>query len=196
MISSQTIFDAMTYYGKVCGYRHVDVPMLVSEQVNSITCPNHVVPFKHSNGDVYTGSAEQGFLQLLHDMQLDCGKHMALTPCWRNEPVLDDLHLNVFVKLELIHVPAWDNFKHAEELLDDMIHTAMGFVASHTQKNRKSYNIYTVPVSDGGSLLQYDIMTKGIEIGSYGIRKDSHDKLYVFGTGIAEPRFTYAINKK
>jgi hypothetical protein len=185
----------MAYYSRA-GYKHADVPMLVSEKVNSLTCPDHVVPFKHSDEKVYTGSAEQGFLQLLDNEVLPMGKHMALTPCWRNEPVLDDLHLNVFVKLELIHIPYLDNYDTAEEVLDDMVHCAIGFVASHTQMNRKSFDVYTVPVSDGCSLLQYDLMTKGMELGSYGIRQDSWGKYYVFGTGIAEPRFTYAINKK
>lgn len=193
-VSSQRISDAIRYF-ELRGYRHTDVPMVVPMDINDLTCPSGVELTAHGDG-VYSGSAEQGFLYLLDQNLLREGKYMALTPCMRGDE-LDETHFRVFVKLELIHVLGQGytvNEIASKTKLGELIGSVMNFVFEQSSRCKKPVKVSTIEVENCKSHIQYDIMLNDIEIGSYGLRHDSNGSLYMYGTGIAEPRFSYAMS--
>jgi aspartyl-tRNA synthetase len=172
--------DAMLYYSKL-GYIPLDVPLVIDEDVSALTKPEDVPDLYHKEG-VYIGSAEQSFLQLAKDGRLSgFGKYFAITPCYRPEKTLDDSHYLVFLKIELF-------------VISDDEHTDLGLVIDDAYKlfNKQSDNIKIQKMLDDS----FDIMVNDIEVGSYGIRQLNRVNKYIYGTGLAEPRFSYALLKK
>ena len=133
-------------------------------------------------------SAEQSFLQLKLDNPSFDGKCVAITPCFRNEPVLDDLHQPYFMKVELIN---WDNTERED--MDKMIADARLLFEQELW-------VDVVPNTDPDpiGIVAYDIVTThtGIELGSYGIREAPKVGRWLYGTGLAEPRYSYAIEEE
>ena len=153
----------------------------------------------------YVGSAEQSLIHLYARRgNFDNRKVMALTPCVRAEPICDQSHFEVFLKLELAmwgnNVTAADHFKM---VLDAK--AAMEYVLTKADAgerivhNNLELKIIRDPNADHEcvdlmmcSIRQPEIQ---IEVGSYGIRTiDGVRGPYVYGTGIAEPRFGWAVN--
>lgn len=194
------LLRAIEYYER-CGFKYIDVPWLVSNEAMTITRPEWA---KSSIMTLIAGgepmcpvaSAEQSFLQ----MQMTAvkagsrmhGRFVTITPCFRNEPVIDDLHLPGFMKVELIH---WGDTADGVCLRDvhDMVNTAQVLLNCHVPTIRV-INEEPDPVACG---FAFDINAKstGIELGSYGIREYPAVGRWVYGTGLAEPRMTYAIEK-
>jgi elongation factor P--beta-lysine ligase len=173
------------------GYRVVDVPWLVPSTTCYATLPgfaskNAVIQTKSGHGSL-VGSAEQSFLQLQlddHPSVRSPGLYVACSPCFRNEPVLDDLHHKHFMKVEL-YATLRDHEAACERLIADAYDFFCGYIF-------KKY-ITRVETNDG-----FDLEIGGIEIGSYGVRhyqNDTHDLTWVCGTGVAEPRFTTALSR-
>jgi hypothetical protein len=190
------MFLAIQTY-KTYGYIEKAVPYIVDTSVNYLTCPDWAKVVRHEvdgkTVGVYTGSAEQGFLQLLHDKQLEPGRYVALTPCARCEvPSVD--HMLIFLKVELIDTDL-QGLSDLQRLdrLDKMILEAMSCFSGILATCGSGCKLESV-VADSDEI-QFDILLNGIEIGSYGERKDSHGNYYLYGTGIAEPRFTYALSQ-
>jgi hypothetical protein len=190
------LVEAIRYYEQ-CGFKWLDVPWAVSELAIYMTRPTWIVgdpPYYVSGGeDLFpVASAEQSFLQ----MQLDAvakgermtGSYVTMTPCFRNEPVIDELHQPYFMKVELI---SWD--KTTREDMDKMIAGARLFF-------ERSLWVDCVHNADPDPLgiVAYDLVTThtGIELGSYGIREHPKVGRWVYGTGLAEPRFSYALEKE
>lgn len=172
-IDSDLILEAMIYY-KSLGYSPASVPMLVDHETTLINLPENRNPLSIDTYD-YIGSAEQSFYQLISENKLADGKYMALTPCHRDEPTIDDEHFSIFLKLELFSVRS----EYDETILNSLRSNCFKFF------KRYSDNI-CYDESNG------DILINGIEVGSYGENYIS-DKHICYGTGIAEPRFSYAI---
>lgn len=172
-ISVEKIYKAINFYGDK-GYEMLDVPMICSSDSCNVTKPEGNESFNHDN-DSYVGSAEQSFIELYSCGQLPDGKFMALTPCYRDEPEINDLHLNIFLKLELIHVG--DKFVNENQIIKDSF---------------EFFSIYGQPIVTKESYVT-DININDIEVGSYGTRAFPDGKVYVFGTGIAEPRLSYSL---
>lgn len=169
----RNLMASMELYAKR-GYNYVDVPWFVDRYISLATCPDRSrimgVP---SHGDL-VGSAEQSFVSV--ERLLKPGKFMSLTPCFRDEPKTSDLSRYVFMKLELF----CNDYCDAKSLLA-MIEDAryvMGEVTEH--------GIELVETSEG-----FDLNINGIEVGSYGIR-EYQGYSYLYGTGLAEPRFSIA----
>lgn len=202
----KALFAAMDYYAS-CGYKYVDVPWVVSEKAVLLTRPPHIktpvwgynVDYKDYDPDLGllkrkgkflcpVASAEQSFLQMKLDDPKFGGKLMAMTPCFRNEPVLDELHQPCFMKLELIN---WD--ATGEEDLHKMIADARLWFESQLFVDVIP-NIDPDPIG----LKAYDIVTSktGIELGSYGIRTHKKVGRWLYGTGHAEPRYSIAMEKE
>lgn len=188
------LLKAVEYYGK-CGFEYVNVPWAVSKEVILMTRPSHVVgePFSLNSGgiDLYpVASAEQSFLQMAMDNVgvRPVGSLCALTPCFRNEPVIDELHQPYFMKVELI---SWDKTTH-EDLTKMVAHARLLF--------EENTWVDCVPNTDPDpiGIEAYDLVTShtGIELGSYGIREHPKVGRWLYGTGLAEPRYTYAIEKE
>lgn len=164
------LMRAMSYYESV-GYKPVTAPMLVDEDIVNITLPKSKQARKHLD-KYYVGSAEQSFYQLMKDGLEPDGEYMMITPCERDE-VEDENHLGIFLKVELISTR-----KTRYEILS----LVSDFLSSEGIKG------VGVETDEG-----FDLEVNGIEVGSYGNRiyKGINIK---FGTGLALPRISQAIN--
>jgi hypothetical protein len=179
MISTPYIMDSMLHYLS-CGYSPVDCPYSVSLPAINATLPVESNPQIDigSPGNYFVGSAEQGIIQLLLDKAISpSGMYMAIGPCMRYEVKYDDLHKQLFLKLELI---AFNS--HYLQVLND----AKSFFDS----------LEVGETSIVHTSIGHDLTLNGIEIGSYGHRVVSSDIHFSYGTGIAEPRLSQAIARK
>lgn len=178
MINYTYIADAVRFYNKV-GFKYIDVPWVVDDSISNITKPPHArnFPFKDK---VLVASGEQSFLQLIKDKALPNGAYMCVTPCFRDEQVLSETHKQYFMKVELIQTD--DVSKERLLHIIDLCHYF--------------FNDYLdckdVELPDG----TFDIESStGIELGSYGIRSYPGIGPWIYATGCAEPRLSYAIQK-
>jgi len=169
---------------QVHGYRYVEVPWIVSAEAVAVTLPTGAKPLGMGNQGTLVGSAEQAFIQKMLDDTLDFGKRMAATPCFRDDTP-DELHQNTFFKVELIECRKTDS-------KDGWVHAALGNMACHAldffhslEGGEDAYIRHT----EAG----LDIELRGVEIGSYGIRRH-RDWVWVYGTGYADPRFSVAVS--
>ncbi|AZU98611.1 hypothetical protein [Acinetobacter phage AbTZA1] len=176
-INLPQLLRAIEFYKKL-GYKAISAAQCVPIAAINKTIPDGAVPKAHDEDNFYVGSAEQSFYDLMSKYATignpisPTGKYMMLTPCQRNESVIDDSHLEIFLKLELI------SFERTCVL------DALAFFRSEGLKDAM------VIETDKGLDIEY----KGIELGSYG--KTTHeDEIVYFGTGIAMPRISYAIAK-
>jgi hypothetical protein len=175
-IDYKKIVDAMHHYTWL-GYEELPAPWFASRQAMQVTAPPDRRFCTSFLGDL-VASGEQSFIQMWMDGNLEPGKWHCATPCFRDEPLIDDLHLNYFFKVELIEVSP----KDVKKSLDAMIKDAMKFFDNYV-------DVEIEPTSIG-----IDIVSKGgIELGSYGYREHGDFK-WVYGTGVAEPRLSYVEN--
>jgi hypothetical protein len=200
--------DAVKYYQRF-GYTYLDVPWAVSKEAVDITRPKESTgELPHYTVDAGTkvqrhggwysnateiypvASAEQSFLQLqLTNVRSsldsrDSGGYVTLTPCFRNEPILDDLHQPYFMKVELID---WTGVSSND--VHDMIQLAYEFFSEYLP-----VDVVENKEKDAGAYA-FDIVSRRgrIEVGSYGVRQNETVGLWLYGTGCAEPRLSYAI---
>lgn len=180
-IDLDLIRKAIDWYGADC--RLAKVPYLVDPDIMDFTCPPGVIDQRlpHVDGRHYVASAEQSFLQLEKEGKIVIGDPpmLALTPCYRDELVLDDVHLNIFLKLEI--------FDYAPQ---GFVNYAL-FWAKKMVWFFKEEGLHThILKTDIG----YDVMTEGgLELGSFGYRQSPRGVTYVYGTALAEPRASIAI---
>jgi hypothetical protein len=178
MIDYQKIADAVIFYRSL-GYNMVDAPWFVSRQALEVTAPPNKRYCSSFLGDM-VASGEQSFIQLWMDDVLKDGLHVCVTPCFRDEEVVDKLHLNRFLKVELIEI----NPSVPLASIEQMILDAADFFSYYVgMKNIEVIN------TDIGK----DIVCKGIELGSYGYREqliDGKMMKWAYGTGCAEPRLS------
>lgn len=177
------IHRATQHYMKM-GCWLASVPYLVDPDIMDWTCPEGAIDKRltHVDGKQYVASAEQSFLQMEKEgrIGIDQPPMLALTPCYRDEAVLDDTHLNIFLKLEI--------FVYNPKVLD--MHVTL---ASSMKEFFKKEDLETSIIStfDGFDVLSPD----GLELGSFGYRVSPKGVPYVYGTGLAEPRASLAIAK-
>jgi hypothetical protein len=193
LIDYRKIADAVDFY-KYMGFNYIEVPWIVGEAANGITRPKNKKPFMVHRGLVtnglegqlegqLVGSGEQSMLQMVLHKQLEPGKYVCVTPCFRDEK-LDELHSTWFVKAEII-----DTKNITQGSLDLMVWMARKFFSGYV-------GVKSVPEGNG-----YDILTNctDIELGSYGINStEIRGKKFewVYGTAVAEPRLSQAIQKE
>jgi len=178
MINYHYIADAIRFYTKA-GFQYIDVPWAVDELISNITKPPHANNFQFKD-KVLVASGEQSFLQLIKDKALPKGAYMCVTPCFRDEQNLTETHKQYFMKVELIQTD-----DTSEERLLHIIDLCHYFFNEYLDCN-------SVKMQDG----TYDIESKkGIELGSYGIRSHPDIGTWIYATGCAEPRLSYAIQK-
>lgn len=202
------LLEAVAFYEKL-GYRYDEAPWAVSEQAMNITRPSqyrnlptmsyrvnyHGYDQKkgyESDGVVLcpVASAEQSFLhdQLTNEYRI-VGRYVTLTPCFRNEEIIDVLHRPYFMKVELIN---WTETS-TEVGMYKMIHDAEAFFRKECKlKVDVIPNLDPDPISVTRG---FDIVTRQgrVELGSYGIREHESVGRWVYGTGCAEPRLTRAM---
>jgi hypothetical protein len=172
-ISAALLYSAMTFF-KNSGYHFITVPMLVDEDVIRLTLPHDRQPKFHNN-KCYVGSAEQSIYQLIKEGKDLPPKALAITPCQRDEMVLDELHQEIFLKIELA---CTDNTITYRDIANDV----MNFYSQFTDKAK---------IVDFDN--SCDIEIGGIEVGSYG-QREYKGRIIHFGTCLALPRFAQALN--
>lgn len=176
------ITRALDFY-KAVGYEYVELPWIVGSESVAITKPKDssplIVSWWHGEIGELPGSAEQAFLEQFRRFEVT-KRFVAATPCFRDEPMFQyGTHQLQFFKVELFQPVSsmygwrrsWNMLEHARALFK-----LLGAKAESV----------THPDGDG-----WDLMVNGIEVGSYGIREHK-DMTWLYGTGIAEPRFTFA----
>lgn len=179
------IARAVDFY-KSKGFSYVEVPWMVDDRFVQVTYPDDCPQescFQTPKGTL-VGSAEQSFLAFVSGGYGEYGskKLVAVTPCFRDHQPDDEFHQPWFMKVEL----------YSEELYfraDELMRLAGEFF-----------------VSEGVSLtleeteIGFDWKVGDIEIGSYGNRlwsNTKHNKIaWSYGTGLAEPRFSQALDKQ
>lgn len=173
--------EAQLYYEDK-KYSYIETPWMVTEQIDAITKPHGIQSNIVANKDkVLLASGEQAFLYQYLKGYLPKGDFQTITPCFRNEPY-DMTHSKVFMKLELISTSVVD-----KPTLEIMIRDAFNFFLERIPD----------PYKGGLKIVEtgretYDIELYGIELGSYGIRSCEFLD-WVYGTGLAEPRFSNAL---
>ncbi len=177
---------AMEFY-RGLGFKYVDVPWVVEQDAMEVTLPvERPACYCECVGGLGTqvptdgyliGSGEQGFIDMIQqglslpDMAMTC------TPCFRVENHHDEFTKPYFMKVELF-------VSHGTKFED-----LCGMARRFMMKFGKTIDI--VPTREG-----LDLMLDGIEVGSYGKRLIPEWGEFVYGTGLAEPRFTAALARK
>lgn len=172
------IARALCFY-RALGYRYVEVPWVAPTDYLMVTCPTEERVVRTSIGDL-VGSAEQSLMMLDHQGKLGSGRFVACTPCFRNEPLVDELHLRSFMKVEL-----YINDNPGELTVREAVGHAMAFFRQAA--GSLAGGLQQVITDEG-----IDIELDGIELGSYGLRQHEHVR-WVYATGLAEPRFSTAL---
>ena len=177
-ISWQFLTQALAHF-EAQGYAYVEAPWTVRRDITEITFPNAYEAMGAGENDL-VGSAEQSLIQLMFDNQLKAGKYVALTPCFRQEDKITETHRPYFMKVEL-----FDSVTPDAASLENMVQQCLSFFKT------------LCPAEDQLEVLQtpegFDIMLNGIEVGSYGV-KTHNTHTWLCGTGLAEPRFSVALN--
>jgi seryl-tRNA synthetase len=160
------------------GFAHITVPWLVDREISALTKPSDRHDF-FVKDQALVGSAEQGFLQMIERGELNPGRYIATTPCFRDEDPIDFWHQQYFMKTELI-----DTVNVSTEGLERVLVDAERFFRLFLPLKRVQLGADTFDLVSAES---------GIELGSYGLRtaeiRGKH-LAWVYGTGCAEPRLS------
>lgn len=188
MINYQNLHESTIFYEKL-GFKRIESPWTVTQDVSKITKPKGKIDWeiKHNN-KVLVASAEQSFLYLYLKGFLPMGRFQSITPCFRYE-TFDRLHTKYFMKNELIVTN-----DVSEKMLMSVIKCAQEFFC-------RILNVPYSPVDcqveiviteafENKDLKSADLVYKGIELGSYGIRSCEY-LTWIYGTGCAEPRLSF-----
>ncbi|USN15477.1 hypothetical protein KIKIMORA_03350 [Brevundimonas phage vB_BpoS-Kikimora] len=170
--------QAIAFY-KDAGYRYVEAPWAVSEESVAITCPKPEFTAKVEGLGALVGSSEQSFLHLDLSRQLGKGRFVACTPCFRLGDDYDALHFPTFMKVEL-----YDNTATTDIGWKTMLADAYALAV---RLGAPEDGLESEKTEEG-----FDLTLAGIEIGSFGWRR-YQDHLWSYGTGLALPRFTQAL---
>ena len=175
-IDADVLLKALLFYQSK-GYVLSSCDYLVDEEAIMTTLVDNTRVVKKHLDKCYVGSAEQSYIQkLINNTKYNTNKtiihgdFLFITPCHRDETILDDTHFEIFLKVELI-----STYKNP-------IHDAISFY--------ETLGVTTTKViTEHGD----DLEINGIEVGSFGKRKFVNVE-YFYGTGIAFPRFHAAVN--
>jgi hypothetical protein len=171
------IAHAIDWYRSRGTYDYVEVPWIVGRPAVDATLPPGHEPYM-TTGGALVGSAEQSFVEMFMDGQLKPGRHLAASPCFRDDPV-DHLHQNTFFKVELIYLGL-------TPFSPDHVWAMAGLARQFFRALPGGHDAQIIETEKG-----LDITLRGVELGSYGLRSFGSWH-WVYGTGIAEPRFTIA----
>lgn len=182
LIDYELLAKAVEFYRRA-GFFQVEVPWMVSPISDSLTRPEgrrafEVVP----TGLNLCASGESGLRErwsLDNHIYPDVD-YFTVTPCFRDEsPGRELTHSREFMKLELGR--ATSDLKVAQRTALMYFDNARAFAESIHPKLR-----FSLQNTGGG---HYDLEYQGLELGSYGVRS-GHDSYWVYGTGLALPRFS------
>lgn len=191
LIDYELLHYSTRYYDEL-GYKRIEAPWLISEEISNITRPNDVAQYVvHKEGGnvlgdgkrkAFVASGEQSFLYLMAKGFLPSGKYQTVTPCIRNE-MFDKTHVKYFTKNELIIIGV--DPSESKSCVDEVCTHACDFFMDCVT----DFENFRVVETESG----FDIKYHDVEIGSYGYRQSMIGN-WVYGTGLAEPRFSRLIN--
>jgi hypothetical protein len=174
------------------GYKYLEVPWVVSDQAMNATVPVGCPMFEGERG-AFVASGEQSFIQLILEGKLSKGRYCCATPCYRPwDNGKSPLHQTQFFKVELIDYVGDDGYslspmKSQYDMIRDAAYSFMSFFFNDLQFIETQDD----PRQECTTVKSSDIVTKeGIELGSYGIRSHPKTGTWIYGTGVALPRFT------
>ncbi len=173
-IDARLLADAQSYYASY-GYVDTPTPWLVGGAAYRATLPpdHEGLEWQSPVGGYHVGSAEQGFMQLMADDMPIPERAQSTSPCYRGEPVYDELHWPYFYKLELYSADVSDASLAEMITCARGLFTQLGIATRIIQTGERAYDIETA--------------TTHIELGSYGVRTFQGHK-WLYGTGLALPR--------
>lgn len=176
-----TLIGRATGFYSSKGFTLLEMPWAVDRDVAAVTCLDRgrMFPFEDR---VLVGSAEQSFMEAQFNQELQPGRYVACTPCFRNEPVVDQLHQKWFMKVEL-----FSNEPQQQGLALEFAKLAQKFVRDFTWHPEHGYLEAEIVATEEG----YDLEVAGIEVGSYSTRTYG-GHTWTCGTGLAEPRLSIA----
>ena len=209
MINYGIIQHSIEHYEQV-GFQRVESPWTVTNPISDITRPKWAGEFTIKEKEkVLVASGEQSFLAMYNKGFLPKGKFQTVTPCFRDEK-FDALHTKYFIKNELIITDDTSLFQlrlmvnQAREFFRDyclrlkkdddflIVANTIDDVLIVKTTSGKDIVVDEVDVNDTYKWPTYDLVYRGIELGSYGIRKCSF-LTWIYGTGVAEPRLSQVI---
>ena len=193
-IDYKLLGKAKEYYSKI-NYKYIELPWFIPLTQMLYTTTSDKV-FSTTYDENFVGSAEQSFIYYaLNNKLIDKTYYQSITPCFRRDE-LDETHSTQFIKLELFYYcPSYEIDDHDNFIKNRLnIDSIVKKILFDVDKFVRDTTFDKVEIINN-SKSNYDLELNAIEIGSYGYR--CSDKFYWFyGTGLALPRFTYAINKK
>lgn len=187
------------------GYQRIEVPWWATSDIVNLTKPAGAKNYEIlSNDKCLVASGEQSFLYLANKGQLPAGRYQTVTPCFRNESY-DSYHSKQFLKLELIELMEYGpNMRSINSMVAEIAEHARAMFLSLIKEHDSSIdesridiirvdNPDPIRLSDQLDVV-FKLNDKQVELGSYGMRQVSF-ATWVFGTGIAEPRFSKALTE-
>ena len=192
------IGQAVEFY-KSKGYTYTETPWLVPRSVMETTLPAGKRGFSaHVTGEEtesvsLVGSAEQGFLWMAQEHALEFDRtYVSVSPCFRDDAVSEgQVSQTTFMKVELFTLipPSCSTPDYMDVVMRNLLADAQRFMSLHG--GVKTERVLTAEGED--------LVYGNYELGSYGIRShDVHTEqhhgsyFWVYGTGLAEPRFSVA----
>lgn len=173
-IDWRMLADAIRWYEHL-GYHYLEVPYAVPKDIIRLTLPPEyddsvqpVEPF-----GCLVGSAEQSLLHL----DPPHGSYVACSPCFRPEPVLNDVYQYHFMKVELFQIG--ERYLNPTKMMLDAQVFMDRFAKTEVVRTEQGR----------------DLTVDGIEVGSYGFR-EADGRKWACGTGLALPRFDVARQKQ
>lgn len=168
--------------------QYVQLPWMASQEALGATRPPERVP----NTDIQTSfgylvaSGEQSFMDMVPQLKAN-QLYVGWTPCFRHEPSFDATHHYYFMKAEaFVRCSA----SQVSSEVDRVRNIAMlGFETLLRLSNTTAQLEFRQT-----AIHAYDIECNGVEVGSYGCR-NYKGQTYVFGTALAEPRWSEALIK-
>lgn len=180
-------------YWKQRQYQYVALPWMAPERAMGHTRPaDAATPEPGTHEGALVASAEQSFLWLDDQDLLDttASGFVGWTPCFRHEHVYDEQHHHYFMKAELF-VPVYDDPRGVlDSLITNVINSWRALAISEGRRD-------VLPELLKTSNDSMDLFVNGMELGSFGIRQRLGGKgLYLYGTALAEPRWSAAWPRK
>ena len=167
------------------GFVQKETPFAIAEKYHTYIKPHDNKSFVLDQGifkeepHELVGSAEQGFIYLLLNNQIQPFERLfSITPCFRFD-TYDCLHQPWFMKLELFHYSSnIDDLKSMITLVKDFLTSISKFSVDLVNTGKNTY----------------DLEINSIEVASFGFRV-VEGLTFIYGTGLALPRFSIANNK-
>jgi hypothetical protein len=184
-INYNRIAQAQSFY-KGRGYQNVEAPWLVTPQAVRATLPLGKTMMETVRG-VLVNSGEQAFIQLMMNGHMEAGIFQTTTSCYQDTTDHQSpYYFGVDETSPWSHQIALISYKPDDvrvayqQMVNDVM--ACFFEISDAEAFNAQQN------DDG-----VDLHLNGIIVATFGVRK-MNDHVWVYGSGLIEPRFTTALH--